>query len=383
MVKTILGPWIGSSGRQIRRERIRDGMEANEKTIRKMIAVAQDGGSGFGARLGASFDTALGKLCRDLFDVSAALKDQEQGELSREQILQAAPAPGLLVACRAPDGQTGLVGMDPMLVNAVVELTTGADEKSVCREARTPTAIDAALCREFFSGFLSIYPAEILQDAGFEALPPLEYLRHECDSAKLAYVLAETTYRQLSGTVSLQGGVRGGRLSLSLPKGMWRSEKRPQANNDTQGWSRQFRENVLNAPLTLRADLDPIRFALGAALGLQPGDNVPLVPEALSEVDLVTDSGIGLFAGRLGQSAGKKAIVLTAPSPPALRQPEVVAPAPVARLSDVEADIPGERPPGDATFLPGEFQEAGLASSDQMEPSGDGMSSLPMADIGD
>lgn len=254
---------------------------------------------------------ALGKITRQLFDVNVDFEPADGVELSLNAVLQAAPEPGLLVVIQTPDGRKGLLTLDGMLINALVELMTGASDRAVYKQARVPTLIDIALCKEFCTSLLDTYPGELAKGVGQVALPKLMWSQSEVEAVKLAFILENTPIRRMSGRVSFQDGLRGGELSLAMPVDVWAATGSIKPALQEDGWKAKLTENVLNSRLPLRANLETIEMPLIDALSLKSGDFLQISAFALSDLGLSSLDGQVLLHGRLGQENGKKAICVT------------------------------------------------------------------------
>lgn len=285
-------------------------METNSQTLRKMIALGRGAPPAASVKVTTCAHLAIAKVGRRLFDVDAVLNDATQEDVEQKQMLKSAPVPGLLAVVGTADGRRGMVSFDGLLINAIVEIMTGAADGAVFREPRSATLIDAALCREFSEHFLNYFVSEVNADAGQTILPEISYLHHETEAEKLAFDLADTVHTCLRGEVQFQGGMRGGALLLALPAGMWGGDEVAHDTVKNTDFTRNLEKNVLESSLVLKANLDSFSLPLGQALALRVGDMLPVSASALSDISLVSEGGLQLLKGRLGQLHGKKAIMI-------------------------------------------------------------------------
>lgn len=252
----------------------------------------------------------IGRTAREMFDIDAKLEAQNQTQLTLNSMLDAAPDPGLLVVIKA-GSHHGLLMLDGLLVNALVELMTGAADNSVYKQARLPTQIDMALCREFCDQILTEFPGDFVNSGTKTALPKLFWASTEVKAAKLAFILKRCNYAVLSGQINFQDGIRGGQFALALPQDVWDGGQGIRANAVDPIWAADLAENVMVAPLTLRADLDVSRINLSKVLALKSGDILTFSEAGLSDIALTDGQGATVLRGRLGQSGGHKAIAVT------------------------------------------------------------------------
>ncbi|MCB1368703.1 MAG: FliM/FliN family flagellar motor switch protein [Rhodobacteraceae bacterium] len=282
-------------------------MESGENIIRRKIAAIGDGAAP-PAGLLMALETALGKVAREMFDVDAAFEAVAPGDGDLASLLKTVPQPGLLMVLGTAGGAGGLICLDPLMVNAMVELMTGAGPKQVYRTPRVPTQIDAALCRDFVAALGRQLAIESQALPGAPMVPALSLTGHETDAARLAYGLAQGRYGMFSGKLAFQGGIRGGEILLALPLAMLGTARAVMPGGQ---WAAAMSAAVTGAPFAMRAVLDRVAMPIGQALDLKAGDLVPVPASALSDLTLESISGEVLFRGRLGQKDGRKAVCLT------------------------------------------------------------------------
>jgi len=308
--------------------------------LRKMVAVGPTGLPPVLLAAAAALDLAFGKCSRTAHNIEAALADGQTGQDSLPDLLAAAPDPGLLLILELASGAQGLIWLDALLVNAVIEVETHAPDSAVLREARKPTLIDATLCRTYLGPILAEFIAQSRAAAGNSTLGPITIARHETDTDQLGYAMAATTYGWVEGRVDFQSGLRGGALRLALPLMAWGEDAGPKGAQNDPAWTYQLTQNVLSSPYCLMAVMEVIEVPLGRAMALKVGDILPISPMALSDLKLTAPNGKVVLEGRLGQYRAKKAISVTgAPMLPdfAAAQP---SPTPKALTSFDEAALP-------------------------------------------
>lgn len=282
-------------------------MTSGDNIIRRKIAASGDGAP-LPAGLSEAIATALGKVTREMFDADAAFEAAAPGDGDLASLLQSVPEPGLLMPLAGGGGTGALICFDPDMVNALVELMTGAGPDQVFRTPRVPTLIDAALCRDFTAAFCRQLAIESRVLAASPSVPDYTLQGHETDAARLAYGLAQGRYGIFSGKVAFQGGVRGGTILLALPLAVLSV-----AATSVPGgqWGTAMSAAIVGAPFGMRAVLDRVALPIGQALNLKAGDLIPVPASALSDLALESIDGEVLFKGRLGQKDGRKAVCLT------------------------------------------------------------------------
>jgi len=283
-------------------------MASGAEILRRIIAAQAGDGVGEDPAP-AALDLALGRVTQAQFDTDGVLQSGQSAVTARDDLLTRAPVPALLMPLENDSGDCALMWFDPILVNAVVELMTAAPPRLVLLEPREPTDIDAALCREFAEGVLNDFVSTLAGAAGDDAPPGFSFLPHEIDIQKLKFRLGKGDYHLTFGRASFQEGVRGGDIAIALPRDLWQG-RRAASGEAADRFSAQLASNVAGAPFRLRTELQVVSMPVMRAIGLRVGDIVPLSGSALSNVTLLSEDGVRLFHGRLGQKDGHKAVAL-------------------------------------------------------------------------
>jgi len=258
----------------------------------------------------ASCSVAISRVSRQLFDAGAVLKSPQTKVSEFAKLAADIDDPSLIVLVQAEDQPQGFLVLDPLLVNALIELSTGAGERQVYKERRAPTLIDAALTRAFCESLLSSLPNEQAELYDNATLPRLRYHAFETDPARLPFVLPDGDFGMVSGDLEFQSGARGGPIKLALPLRLWSGEG-PRKADPNSLWARHLEAALLAAPLRLRAVLERLEMPLAEAGALAVGDVLPIAASSISNLFLEDVEGHAVLRGRLGQIAGRKAIAIT------------------------------------------------------------------------
>lgn len=271
-----------------------------------MVTPVRAGPDKMAAHVHDAAEAAVGKAARELFDTRATLGTPKAARLSRPDLLAALPQPVMawpLPARRAP---FGLLALDALLVNALVELATNAPDALVFRDQRLPSAIDAALCRPFCARFVELLIGGFSDDPHLPDLPAMNPEHHETDPHRLTYQLDQGDHDMFSASVSFQDGLRGGVMVIALPVSLRTGQLSGGARR--ADWRQRLEAHVASAPLALRADIEQIEMPLSRLLALSRGDLLPISATALGDVSLHAGDGRILIKGRLGQKGTKKAV---------------------------------------------------------------------------
>ena len=302
------------------------------------------------AGLDTALTRALGKAAAPYEGLAAeASVDPPQWDIRPPAIATALPESGLLVMLEAGDAARALCLMDPGLVDALIEVqTTGAVAKGQ-GAARAPTRIDAALTRDFLGLFLGALAGELAGRAGVNWPLGLSYGTHLTDRRQLELLLPDRDYHLFSATLDLGDGGKTGRIVLAVPvTGPAEVSESGAAAPVPTGWAARWQEVIRAAPLTLEAVLARRTLPLSRIEALQPGDVLPLDREDLAATALCDAAGRTLFRARLGRSAGRRAVCLTAGpglAPAKAAAPAAPDPPPEAGQGGSAPGKPAESPP--------------------------------------
>ncbi len=281
----------------------------SDNALRQMVTPLHAGPDRMAPHVHDAAETAVGKAARELFDIRATFDTPRVARLSRADLLAALPQPLMawpLPARRAP---FGLLALDTLLVNALVELATNAPDALVFRDQRLPSAIDAALCRPFCARFVELLIGGFSDDPHLPDLPAMNPEHHETDPHRLTYQLDQGDHDMFSASVSFQDGLRGGVMVIALPVSLCADQVSGSARR--ANWRQRLEAHVASAPLALRADIEQIEMPLSRLLALARGDLLPISATALGDVSLHAGDGRILIKGRLGQKGRQKAVSIT------------------------------------------------------------------------
>jgi flagellar motor switch protein FliM len=140
------------------------GTPAKSAVLRKKVGAIQTRGYSFPiqSELAAKLEYAAAKGATAALRVTAEaiVEHSRVGRLGA--LIDALPMPGLFTLLDFEGGATALIGFDIQLVDHVVDILAGGDpDTSRSLPARTPTAIDAALCKQVTSAILAHFDEEI------------------------------------------------------------------------------------------------------------------------------------------------------------------------------------------------------------------------------
>jgi len=294
--------------------------------IRRMIESSRQDGAGRAGPAARAFGMAAAEAALEdagLSVAAAGFAEDVLGPAGLEPLI----AGGRLVMrlAKAGSGEPGLAALDPGLLSALIEMTTTGRLRRAPPPGedgpRPPTPTDAAIAEGFVARFLAGLAARAAGGApvpaGWTAAGLL--LRDR----PLELVLPDLPYRacRLQLSVGPEGG-RQGEILIAVPRGGTAEGALPGGRRDlprTAGplWDARLAELAARAEARLDAVLWRGPMPLAAVADLRPGSAIPIPPDALKAVRMQTLDGRIAMTGRLGQSAGFRALRVTALGPPA------------------------------------------------------------------
>jgi len=243
--------------------------------------------------------------------------------LSQEKVLAELPdaaVPHLISRLGADDPATGILVLDGVMADALIEQQTLGRVSAAPRVERPVTAIDAALSSGFATSVISKL-ASLTEDKPFaKDLAGYSCGRPQIDRAALSLALSSKQYDVLRVELDLGPGLKRGIVQLVVPASASpevSQPKVPKVNPDMIAV-------VQEAELRLSVSLPRIKMSLKTLISLAPDSVVPLETEMLSQVRIVDTVGRKFATAKLGQFKGHRAVRVQLPA---------AAPAPMAEVA--------------------------------------------------
>ena len=274
----------------------------------------------------------------------------------------------LLALVNRSDGATGLVVLDADSLASLIEAQTTGRVVPRPAAARVPTRTDAQLASGFIDLCLELFGA-IAAEAGLEVAPMLTGFRYDlplADARAVEMTLPEIAYRRFEVQVDYGDGAKKGVVRLLLPYENAAVDKA----DSSASWQRDLQQVVECAEVELEAILARKSMLLGEVAKFSPGTLIPLPNEVIGQVRLRDLEGRDLSLATLGQSAGFRALQITAfccareaeaalpgAAPGEFGQPDMAAgqPGADAATGGMPGEMPGEMPVTMPGEMPGEM----------------------------
>lgn len=229
-----------------------------------------------------------------------------------DDVLRAADPDLMLISLAKDSLICGIVGVDLELRTALIEVQTTGRLGRQAAESRPITATDAALSLPLISALI----AELAQQsagAGPESWAAGHQPEGRINNLRAAeMMLPDADYRFVRMLVGLGQGDRRGMISLAIAL-----PRATQTDVGSRGprFAEALRANVLGAQAELNAVLHRLQLPLFTAEGLAVGQLLALPGVTVTSVRLEGPDGRMVGRGRLGQSAGLRAIRIEAARP--------------------------------------------------------------------
>ncbi len=284
------------------------------------------------SELSAKLEYAAAKGATSALRVSteAIVEHSRVGRLST--LIDALPMPGLFALLDFEGGHTAVIGFDMQLVDHVVDILSGGDpDVSRVLPTRTPTAIDAALCKRVIGSMLAHLDEEIRALANGVGFGRFRIGRVEHMPMSLQYTLPDHQYLIFRVNLDIGDDARDGGFHLALPLSViepveivLRRSGFLRAQGESENWSQHMRKVVSRTQVRLTAVIDRCQMDVAELSRLKVGALFPLTDVTLDDVVLeMTAAGevrtVG--RGRLGAYKRNKAIKLIEPPERAFLEP--------------------------------------------------------------
>ncbi len=215
------------------------------------------------------------------------------------------------------DGPIGYgVGLvDHALVAGLIEQQTLGRVGKRPVPPRAPTMTDAAMITEPLDRIFRMHEGMAAELPGPRPVSGYRYATRIIEAREFALHLKDACHDHWQIDIALgEGDARRGTLHLVLPREV---KTEPSVEPVPDGWSRMIETRILGSELVMSAELGRLTLPAADVCQLKAGDTLTLPRAVIGKVTLIGASGTQVLAGRLGQSAGRKAIRVESPDPAA------------------------------------------------------------------
>ena len=302
--------------------------------LRRKVSAIQTRGYSFPiqSELAATLEHAAARGATSALRVTTEAIVEHSRVGRHDTLIDALPMPGLCVLLDFEGGHTAVIGFDMALVDHVVDILAGGDpDISRTLPARTPTAIDAALCKKVINSMLAHFDEEVRSLTNGVGLGRFRIGRVEHMPMSLQYALPDHQYLIFRVNLDIGDDARSGGFHLALPLSaiepveiVLRHSGIIRAQGESENWSRHMRKVVNRTKVRIIAVIDRRQMHVAELARLEVGGLFPLSDVTLDDVvlELKTAGEVRpVGRGRLGAYKGNKAIRLIEPPERAFLEP--------------------------------------------------------------
>ncbi|WP_375282195.1 FliM/FliN family flagellar motor switch protein [Pseudooctadecabacter sp.] len=254
---------------------------------------------------------ALSRAADRALSLSATVQDIAEDRCEVEAMIEDGPDGWVVLGLRdgATAGLSGLMLIDPVVRQALVDMQTTGMLLPVAADQRRVTRTDAALMVPFADTLLAQ-----MAEVGFGAgrVDPAEYDVAPIDDLRTAgLVMVQGSYLRWRVALHLGGDDIAGEIifTMRLPK-----VEIDGSGEGQEGWRRALHASVSEAEAELDAVLCHMRMPIEQIEAFEVGQVVPMAGTTVGSVMLTGPDGGVLAMARLGQTAGKRAVRLEQPT---------------------------------------------------------------------
>ena len=253
--------------------------------------------------------TAFGRAARDLIGLDLSFSAASDTRRSLAEVLETMPERGLLMVVEGPKHDIGLVALSGDLASAILERQTIGRVSKATALPRRMTRTDAAMSSRLVDLAL-VHLSQAQQQVDSEWGCDYQYSSFLDEPRALGLLLDDIPYRVIDLTAHIAGTERVAGLQLVLPCPPAKPKIEPALpkKHDPAAFQEALRENVLSAPVTMRAVIARFSISLAELRALEEGSRLSLRGGTLDNISLIAPGNVVIAKGKLGQTNGMKAI---------------------------------------------------------------------------
>ncbi|MBT2130080.1 FliM/FliN family flagellar motor switch protein [Aliiroseovarius lamellibrachiae] len=223
----------------------------------------------------------------------------------------------LLALLQGECGRLGLALFNPQLMAALIEKQTTGRVVPSPAAPRAPTRTDAIMCVDFCNAILDRFHAETLE-ASLPVAPALagfQYAMALEDPRAIQMALEDIPYRVFNVTIDLERKSKEGQMTLVMPYDLPRAKPATGACDagDQEG---VMAEIAMDTQTDMNAVLHRVEMTLADVTALTVGAQISVPRDAVVRVMLEDIFGEKISLGRLGATAGHRAVCVNLTADP-------------------------------------------------------------------
>lgn len=280
---------------------------------RRMLGRGQDGIAA-GPAAERCWRLAMSRAARDAMTLRLDVAGLQSRAMSLAELLDLPPARALIAVLDGPKDGIGLLILSPDVLAGMVEVQTMGRVTAQVPLPRKPSRTDAAMVAGFVDQALEDLEMALMAEADLVWTEGFRYASFMDDPRPLGLMLEDVTYRVLVADVRLEDGAKSGEIILALPAMGRGRQPAGVVQTDTLAgdeFVQALGAQVAQAEAVLDVVVGRVSLTLQALMALGVEDVLPLNRAGLDRVSIEGANGARVADGRLGQSRGQRAVMLT------------------------------------------------------------------------
>jgi flagellar motor switch protein FliM len=278
---------------------------------RRMLGRGQDGGAA-GPAADRCWRLALSRAARDAMTLRLDVVGLQARTMSLAELLDVPPARALIAVLDGPGEGIGLLILSADVLAGMVEVQTMGRVTAQVPLPRKPSRTDAAMVAGFVDAALEDLEQALGAEADLVWTECFRYASFMDDARPLGLMLEDAAFRVLVAEVRLEDGAKSGQIILALPAlGRGRMPLGAVTADPADGFAIALEAQVAQAECVLDVVVGRVSLTLQALMALGVEDVLPMARAGLDRVWVEGSNGARVAEGRLGQSRGQRAVMLT------------------------------------------------------------------------
>lgn len=258
------------------------------------------------ARLEDMLRKTMPRDADELLGLQMAVGTVMPGSAMKQAVVAKLNPSDLTYLMKTEHGPPGICSVSTGLLSALIEMQMSGKLSSAEPGHRIPTRTDGIVGSDIVDRWVSTAKGEARKQEIEELLPFMAYFRSQMlpDTRSVDLALEPVEYRTLAISLEMMGGARKGELKFAIPPhGAW-------VRDPAKNTAACFRDRIIDSRARLSVVLVRMTRSIGEMRRLKAGDVLEIPIESLLRVALEGDTGEVVGTGRLGQSGGRKAILI-------------------------------------------------------------------------
>ena len=282
--------------------------------LRRRLAMRAQDGLAAAPAAERCWRLALSRAARDAMALRLDVTALQSRALSLGELLDLPPTRAMIAVLDGPQGGIGLLVLSGDVLAGMVEVQTMGRVMTQAPLPRKPSRTDAAMVAGFVDQAMEDLEMALAAEADLIWTQGFRYASFMDDPRPLGLMLDDAMYRTLVADVSLEDGVKSGQIILALPAiGRGRKPEGVVLADPLAGdaFAAALGGQVAQAACVLDVVVGRVSLTLQALMALGVEDVLPLARAGLDRVSVEGGNGARVAEGRLGQSRGQRAVMLT------------------------------------------------------------------------